>query len=120
MLTGIAWADPRTGNKTREKQSDDDREIFILKDSKGGTWEAETIKHWMRFNETPKEQIYRIIKEPSWYKREVGGYKRGVDRSVFRKKLIYDIIPKAVDLLRLKQQLNTNTLKTFGELIDEL
>jgi hypothetical protein len=119
-LVSIAWMDSRTGSLYHEKVNDDDREVFCLKDSKGGTWWAEALKSWMRFNETPKEQVYRIIQEPSWYKREKGGYKRGVERHALNKKLIYDIIPKAVEQLRLKQSLSSDTQKTFGGLIDEL
>jgi hypothetical protein len=119
-LVSIAWMDGRTGSLYHDKVNDDDREVFCLKDSKGGTWWAEALQPNMRFNETPKEQNYRVIQEPSWYKREKGGYKRGVERNDLRKKLIYDIIPKAVEQLRLKQSLTPDTQNTFGDLIDEL
>jgi hypothetical protein len=119
-LVDVAWMDSRTSTLSQNKVNDDDREVFCLKDSKGGTWWAERIPSWMRFNETPKEQIYRVIQEPSWYKREKGGYKRGVERHALQKKLIYDIIPKAVELLRLKQSLTPDTRNTFGDLINEL
>ena len=120
-IVRVVWMHPRTGEISKEKQNENDREVFCLKDSKGGTWHAERILPWMRFNETPKNQEFRLLSQvPSWYKKEVGGYKRGVERHAFRKKLEFDIIPKAVELLRLKQQLSPNTFKTFGELIDEL
>ena len=50
----------------------------------------------MRFNETPKDQEFRVIQEPSWYKREKGGYKRGIERHGLQKKLTFDIVPKLV------------------------
>jgi hypothetical protein len=86
ILKNIAWMDNRTGTLSQKKINDNDREVFCLKDIKGGTWWAERMPY----------QHYRIIQKPYWYKREVGGYKRGIERNDFRKKLEFDIIPKIV------------------------
>ena len=96
ILKGTVWMNGATGDITKEKQSDQDREVFCLEDSKGGIWWAERMQTWMRFNETPSDQNFRIIQEPGWYNREKGGLKRGVERIAFRKKLQFDIIPKLV------------------------
>jgi glycogen synthase len=94
--------------------------VYCFKDNKNGTWWVKKIENWQRFNETPKDQNYQVIQEPSWYKREKGGYKRGVERFNFFKKLQFEIAPKLIDIFELKQTLTPDTRKTFGDLVDEL
>jgi hypothetical protein len=114
-LTGTAWMNGATGDLHKEKQSDRDQEVFCLKDSKGSTWWAKRMQ-W-RFAETPKEQEFTVIQEPSWYKREKGGYKRGVERNTFRKKLIYDIIPKLVEQYNMIQGLEGGAKETWEDIL---
>jgi hypothetical protein len=94
--------------------------VYCFKDNKNGTWWVKKIENWQRFNETPKDQNYRVIQEPSWYKREKGGYKRGVERHGFRKKIEMEIAPKQIEMYELKQSLTPQTRDTFGDLIGEL
>jgi hypothetical protein len=120
-IVGKAWLNDVTGEILQAPSTDvSSTEVYCLEDSKNGTWWLKKITPADRFITTPKDQHYRIIQEPSWFKREKGGYKRVVDRHSLRKKLMYDITPKAVELLHLKQALTPNTAETFGGLIDEL
>jgi hypothetical protein len=116
-LKEVVWMNSQTGEITSEKQNERDREVFCLKDSKGGTWWAERTPSWMRLKETPKDQHYRIIQKPTWYKREVGGYKRGIERNDFRKKLEFDIIPKIVRHYEIVKGLEGDAKDTWSDIL---
>jgi hypothetical protein len=116
-IKGKVWMDDYTG-VVMPAPSKMSTPVYLFKDNRGGTWWLKKITY--RFKETPADQNYRVVEEPTWYKREKGGYKRGVERFNFFKKLQIVIAPKLIDMFELKQTLTPDTRKTFGDLVDEL
>jgi len=108
------------GGIVDEKPDEFASRVFCLKDSKNGTWWVKEILPYQRFAETPKEQNWRVIQEPTWYKREKGGYKRGVERHGFIKNIALKIAPELIKTYELKHSLNPETVKTLEELIEDL
>jgi len=100
LVGGVKYMNSVFGGIVDEKPDEFASRVFCLKDSKNGTWWVKEILPYQRFNETPKEQNWRVIQEPTWYKREKGGYKRGIDRHGFRKKIEMEVVPR---LLRVKE-----------------
>lgn len=112
-----AYMDDRGGGIVNEKPNEYTSAVFCLKDSKNGTWWVKEILPWQRFAETPKDQNWRIIQQPSWYKREKGGYKRGVERNDFRRKIERELVPKLIKHYELTQGLKGSAKDTWEDIL---
>ena len=110
-----AYMDDRRGEIVNEKPNEYCSTVFCLKDSKNGTWWVKEILPWQRF--TAIEQNWRIIQEPSWFKRERGGYKRVAERGNFRRKIERVIVPKLIKHYELTQGLKGSAKDTWEDIL---
>lgn len=116
-ITGVGWMNNLTGNLTPNKEHQESTKVYCLKDSKNGTWWAKT-QTIGEYNEPHKDVYYRIIQAPRWYDREKGGYKRGVERNAFFKKLERDTIPKLVKVWEFSKGLKGSAKETWSDILE--
>jgi hypothetical protein len=119
-VVGTGFMDSLTGELHLEQPPHKDyKEVFCLKDSKGGTWWVKKIEDKDR--ELQKTTAYyTVIQTPTWFKRMVGRQHKSAPRAQFLNKMLRETVPALIDQWNFKQGLSKDTRDSFGGLLDVL